>query len=242
MKVTYIGHSGFLVETSGCSLLFDYYQGEIPRLRQDKPLFVFVSHRHSDHFNPEIFSIKGPDTIHYIISRDVKRYLRQYEGKENLHLMKGGESLALSVPGEEEPLLIRTLPSTDCGVALLLRISGKNLYHAGDLNWWVWPGETKQYNNNLTANFKKYTEDLKGLSLFAAFLPLDPRQQEWYHKGFTYIMENTSIQYAFPMHFWKDYAVIDRYLTTPEGAPFQERVIKIQEEGQTFLCGEEQEP
>ena len=77
MKVTYIGHSGFLVETSGCSLLFDYYQGQIPRLRQDTPLFVFVSHSHSDHFNPEIFSIKGPDTIHYIISREIslrKRY------------------------------------------------------------------------------------------------------------------------------------------------------------------------
>ena len=75
MKVTYIGHSGFLVETSGCSLLFDYYQGEIPRLRQDKPLFVFVSHRHSDHFNPEIFSIKGPDTILNNIPRYVNRYV-----------------------------------------------------------------------------------------------------------------------------------------------------------------------
>ena len=37
------------------------------------------------------------------------------------------------------------------------------IYHAGDLNWWVWPGESKQYNNNMTANFKNYTAPLKGL-------------------------------------------------------------------------------
>lgn len=241
MKVTYIGHSGFLVETSSCSLLFDHYQGEIPRLREDKPLFVFVSHRHGDHFNPEIFSIKGPAIIHYIISRDVERHLKQYEGMESLHLVRRGESLSFPIPGEEDPLLIRTLPSTDLGVAFLLRISGKNLYHAGDLNWWVWPGESEQYNKNMTANFKKYTEELKGLSLFAAFLPLDPRQQEWYHKGFSYILENASVQYAFPMHFWKDYRVISRFLTSPEGAAFADWVVKIEREGQSFLCEEEQE-
>ena len=49
----------------------------------------------------------------------------------------------------------------------------------------------------MTANFQRYTEPLKGMELFAAFLPLDPRQGEWYDKGFSYMME-ISILEAFP--------------------------------------------
>ena len=56
MKVQYIGHSGFLVTMESCCLLFDYYTGTIPKLPGDRPLYVFSSHRHQDHFDPEIFS------------------------------------------------------------------------------------------------------------------------------------------------------------------------------------------
>ena len=35
MKVTYIGHSGFLIESGSCCCLFDYYQGEIPSMPED---------------------------------------------------------------------------------------------------------------------------------------------------------------------------------------------------------------
>ena len=43
MRVTHIFHSGFLVELPHTLLLFDYWQGELPPLAPDKPLFVFVS-------------------------------------------------------------------------------------------------------------------------------------------------------------------------------------------------------
>ena len=46
-------------------LLFDYYQGEL-HLKQEKPLYVFVSHNHYDHYNPEIYHIDHPN-ITYII-------------------------------------------------------------------------------------------------------------------------------------------------------------------------------
>ena len=36
MKITYINHSGFLVETENCYYVFDYYKGEIPRLDKSK--------------------------------------------------------------------------------------------------------------------------------------------------------------------------------------------------------------
>ena len=54
MKITYIHHSSFLVEMEQIALLFDYFEGEIPEIRQDQLLIVFASHRHGDHFSPGI--------------------------------------------------------------------------------------------------------------------------------------------------------------------------------------------
>ena len=38
MKITYIAHSGFLAELEHTILLFDYYQGELPELPDEKML------------------------------------------------------------------------------------------------------------------------------------------------------------------------------------------------------------
>ena len=57
MKITYINHSGFLVETRDCYYIFDYYKGELPNLDKEKEVIVFCSHFHKDHFNPQIFGI-----------------------------------------------------------------------------------------------------------------------------------------------------------------------------------------
>ena len=48
MHVTFLDHSGFLVELPGLTLLFDWWQGDLPPLPSD-PLLVFASHRHPDH-------------------------------------------------------------------------------------------------------------------------------------------------------------------------------------------------
>ena len=60
MQLTYIFHSGFALETDRCILVFDYWMdpaGVMPRLLQSpKPLYVFSSHFHEDHFNRDIFS------------------------------------------------------------------------------------------------------------------------------------------------------------------------------------------
>ena len=57
MNVTYIYHSSFLVETMSGYLLFDYFKGDLPELSPYKPLYVFVSHGHGDHFSASIFTI-----------------------------------------------------------------------------------------------------------------------------------------------------------------------------------------
>ena len=55
MKITYIHHSAFLVETESAYLLFDYFQGKLPEFSEEKPLYVFASHRHPDHFSKITF-------------------------------------------------------------------------------------------------------------------------------------------------------------------------------------------
>ena len=57
MRVTFVAHSGFLVELPSVALLFDWWKGELPALRPGVPLLVFASHRHEDHFKPEIFRL-----------------------------------------------------------------------------------------------------------------------------------------------------------------------------------------
>ena len=52
MKITYIYHSGFLVESADAYYIFDYYRADFPVTDADKPVYVFVSHRHPDHYNP----------------------------------------------------------------------------------------------------------------------------------------------------------------------------------------------
>ncbi len=53
MQITRIFHSGFLVETAKRYFIFDYYKGELPKLNPDKPVYVFASHGHQDHYEIE---------------------------------------------------------------------------------------------------------------------------------------------------------------------------------------------
>ena len=78
MRLTYIFHSGFAVETRSCILVFDYWMDPssvMPALlASGKPLYVFASHFHEDHFIREIFSWrKGGADVRYILSKDILR-------------------------------------------------------------------------------------------------------------------------------------------------------------------------
>ena len=63
MRLTYIFHSGFVIETPSCILIFDYWldpTGVIPKaLSTQKPVYVFASHFHEEHFTKEILKSFG---------------------------------------------------------------------------------------------------------------------------------------------------------------------------------------
>lgn len=214
MKITYIGHSGFLVETEKSYYLFDYYKGELPLLMENKPLYVFVSHRHEDHFNPEIFKLARQYPLtKYIFAFDIRltpRNLAKWgidEGwKEKILTVRSKSSYQL-----EENCRIETLRSTDEGVAFLVTEGENSIFHAGDLNWWFWEGEDKGWLGTMEANFKREVDRIAGRRLDVAFLPLDDRLGNTFYKGMDWYLRMCDVRYAFPMHFWEDFSVIERF-------------------------------
>ncbi len=76
-------------------------------------------------------------------------------------------------PNEERNLdgcKIRTLRSTDEGVAFLVEYDGRILYHAGDLNWWHWEEESKAYNTMMRRNYQHEINKLHGVRIDVAFV------------------------------------------------------------------------
>ena len=136
MKVTFIYHSAFLVELERCSLLFDWYGGDLPKIDRTKPLYVFASHHHGDHYSPEIFSRFGMDNVWYILATCIRLSAKRKAdlGIQEDHVFRMPARSSLALDG----LHIKTYRSTDAGVAFLVEAEGKTLFHAGDLQWWHW--------------------------------------------------------------------------------------------------------
>lgn len=218
MKVKYLGHSGFLLEDDLSYLLFDYYTGELDNWNaydESKEWYVFVSHSHGDHFNKKILEIcEHVCKCTYIFPTELQKKLRR---KPEL---TDGRTIVYMKPETQETVgkcNIKTLPSTDIGVAYLVNICGDHkaqIYHGGDLNWWHWDGESKQYNNNMAANYKRYIDMLKDVgTIDYAFIPLDPRLGANYYLGMLYFIKNNKANNIYPMHFWDDPGVIDRFVS-----------------------------
>ena len=137
MKVTFLSHSGFLVELKRAALLFDYIGGQLPPVG-GKPLLVFASHRHEDHFTPDIFRLDdGKREIRFLLGKDLKLTEKRM-ARWNLTPETAAKCLVLSGNESASPLegvMVETLPSTDEGVAFLVSVGGRTIFHAGDLNW-----------------------------------------------------------------------------------------------------------
>ena len=209
MSITYIHHSGFLVETSGFYYLFDYEKGDLPQLDVTKPIFVLSSHSHGDHYNPEIFPMlqkAGMHTIRAILSDDIEAPA----GVDILSVAPGREYLL----GDRQKLT--TFLSTDLGVAFLVEDDNTLIYHAGDLNDWVWEEETEEYNRDMTANYRRQiqllSEALQGRKVHAAFVVLDPRQEKDYDRGMVHFLENIDAERVYPIHYWDDPGIIGTFL------------------------------
>ena len=225
MKVTYIEHSGFCVELEDVVLVFDYFRGTLPVFQKDKNIYVFASHVHFDHFQKEIF--KWADMyphITYILSDDISC------DEDGLRVIYTSPDKNFHADG----LHIRTLKSTDEGVAFFVTVHGKVIYHAGDLNWWHWEEESDVYNKYMKKMYQAAIKKIEGEHIDAAFVPLDPRQGEYYYLGMDWFLRNTDTTAAFPMHMNGDYELCGRFLQNPLTEAYRDRFIRISHAGQNF--------
>lgn len=142
MRLTYFGHSAFLLEVSGTRLVFDPWLRQNPHGSIDPATlpcdFVLCSHAHDDHIAD---ALELARTHRALIVAPYELALHfEAQGARVIDLMPGGgvnlpfgriemtpaiHSSALELPhGENKPM----------GVAsgFVIRAAGKSLYHAGD--------------------------------------------------------------------------------------------------------------
>ena len=209
MNITYIHHSCFLVETDRFYYLFDYAKGHLPRLDTEKPIFVLSSHSHSDHYSSSVFQLletAGMRHVRAILSDDITP--------------PSGENVLQVSPAENYDLgcnvALTTFRSTDLGVAFLIEDQKTIIYHAGDLNDWVWNEETDDYNREMTANYRREIDSLSRKlgkkEIDAAFVVLDPRQEQDYDRGLCYFLDKVPAKQVYPMHYWEEPAIIGKFL------------------------------
>lgn len=208
-RITYLFHSGYSIETQNHFLIFDYYQpfsgnklgiadGVITSdfLKTKKDVMVFASHAHGDHFDPTILKWgKDNSNIHYILSNDIQIKANTVSH----HMVAAYEKLSF------DTINIQTFGSTDQGISFLIQADGLAIFHAGDLNWWHWSGESQKERNYAEQIFKAEIEKIVGQKIDLAFFPVDRRLEEAYCMGAEYFAAKLKPQLLLPMHFGNDY-------------------------------------
>ena len=230
MKITYIHHSAFLVETNSACLLFDYFEGALPAISADKPLYVFSSHRHGDHFSDAIFELaKTNENIIFVLSSDI------WVKRVPAELRNRAVSLGPDEIWSDEVMKVETYKSTDEGVAFWCTVDGKEIYHAGDLNHWYWEGEDEQWNADMTKAYRAEIEKMRGRKADVAFLPLDLRLEQWFYLGIDDWMKVADADAIFPMHFWGRFDVAQKLKELPCSEAYRDRIVEISTVGQSFV-------
>jgi L-ascorbate metabolism protein UlaG (beta-lactamase superfamily) len=204
MKIYYLYHSAAAVELGGALLVFDYYRhkpglgiGEgyigADELKKASRVYVFVSHNHSDHFNPCVFEWAGvnPETT-YILDADVpgapEGAVRLYRGAEYT----------------DDFLQVRAYGSTDIGVSFHVQHGRTSLFHAGDLNCWHWQDDgDERYARVMRTYFDREMRFIRhGIArIDYAFFPVDKRMGSGYEEGPDKFIEAMNPRVLIPIHF-----------------------------------------
>lgn len=225
IRIKYLYHSGFLVETDQHLLIFDYYQGAVQEIIKESPkkILVFCSHSHSDHFNPTILEWqKDRADIQYFFSREIIFF----QSTENITYLSPYEELKLG------DLRIKAFNSTDIGVSFLVQVDEIRLFHAGDLNWWYWI-DTPEEMAKAEKDFKAEVQRLKGEIMDIVFFPIDPRLERNYSAGAEYFIRKLEPKIFIPMHFADRPEITGNFLEKMKGS--QTRIVELIHMGQELV-------
>ena len=250
MQIRFVHHSCFLVEVDDKVLIFDYFDGnkvngfnftgEIPEYEPDTKIYMFASHSHKDHYDMDILRwAEKYENIKYIFSKDIKispNFLKKHgidpKVREKVTFVTSDKKYKV------DDLNIKTLRSTDAGVAYYVETNGASVYHAGDLNDWIWDGAGDLTNGVQTRNYRFQIRQLAGLPINVAFVPMDPRQGKYMYSGFEFFLQETEAELIFPMHMWQDYSGINRFKGKLANPRMADRIMDIERENQEFSIAE----
>jgi L-ascorbate metabolism protein UlaG (beta-lactamase superfamily) len=236
MKLTYVFHSGFVIEGEKATVIFDYFKDSgdayIHRRLTSFPgqVYVFASHWHPDHFRGEVLQWKQqrPD-IKYIFSHDIlEKGLA--DRSEACYLEKGQV-------WTDDRLSVRAFGSTDVGVSFLMEMEGQRIFHAGDLNNWHWNEEsTEEEIRQCEDWFLKEVADIRQTIDYVdvAMFPVDPHLGKDYMLGAEQFVDRIRIGLFSPMHFGQAYVEADAFRPYAERAGCRFAAWKAQGESIEF--------
>ena len=200
IKITCIGHSGFLLELPEYNLIFDYFTDKkvviTPEVFKNKKTCVFASHNHHDHYNTKIFDWNSWGEVMYIL--DASCEIRNKNKNENIITVREGENLDIF----DGVINVKTYGSTDEGVSFLVTVGNSVIFHAGDLNDWYWEDEsTPEELIQDEENYLNIIKKLAGEKVDIAFIPKDPRLKHNAGRGIEHFRKIVAPERIIPMHF-----------------------------------------
>ena len=216
MKLTYIFHSGFALETRQSLLVFDYWldpAGVVPQLlTSEKRMYVFASHFHEDHFTREIFKWRdGRKDIRLILSKDILRHRRAQRDEADVWMAKGST-------WQDGTVSVAATGSTDSGVSWTVTTEGLSIFHAGDLNNWyarfladsssgrLISGPEPGIGVDAQKEERRYLGELKDIRKITdhfdvVMFPVDSRIGNGYTRGARQFIRRFRTGLFVPMHF-----------------------------------------
>ena len=220
MTLTYIYHSGFMLEGLSAILIFDFWRDadngivEQTLSTTHKRVYFLASHFHQDHFNPEILNLPVPHgEKKVILSRDI--YRRRRAGTEGVTAyLRRRESYRVSWS---------------------VHVEDKDIFHAGDLNNWHWadestPQEIKKREGDFLAILNDIRKECTAFDL--VMFPVDPRLGSDFARGARQWLQHIPTRYFAPMHFPPAHETAMAF--GPEAEQMQTSFLYIQEEGEAI--------
>ncbi|MDE6391922.1 MAG: MBL fold metallo-hydrolase [Muribaculaceae bacterium] len=225
VKITYVWHDCFVVETESAMFVFDYWldadgtPAEMPEVLasadRDKTVYVLVSHGHKDHYNPAVFSwVAAFRDVRYVVSRDVMKRIRHVVSATSVYSGPKVDPECVSAlrPGERFSaggVVIAAFPSTDIGNSYIVEADGHRFFHAGDLNAWIWKDESTEAEvRKAMGDYRACLRDIRAYLDHAAdqaidycFFPVDSRIGTDYFTGASIFVREFDVRKFFPMHF-----------------------------------------
>lgn len=150
-KITYLDHSGFMIETAKVILVFDYYRDPAHKVvktlehNPELPVVFFISHRHHDHFRHEVFNLGQNHKRLYVISNDV------VDRDDNMDLPINWMSPGDSIDDQLGGIAVKAYGTTGKGCSFVVTTAdGRHIFHASEL------GEPVDHNDDAPRDAAKY--------------------------------------------------------------------------------------